>query len=75
MLVIRQSASFIDWSRTMDISTPTVSPLRQRMLDDMRMRMGKMAGHTQDGYIRAVRKHSRQDIYECTRAAWLRLGR
>ena len=38
----------------MDISTPTVSPLRQRMLDDMRMR--KMAEYTQDGYIRAVRK-------------------
>ena len=38
----------------MDISTPTVSPLCQRMLDDMRMR--KMAEHTQDGYIRAVRK-------------------
>ncbi len=38
----------------MDISTPTVSPLRQRMLDDMRMR--KMAEHTQDGYIRAVCK-------------------
>ena len=59
----------------MDISTPTVSPLRQRMLDDMRMRMRKMAEHTQDGYIRAVRKLSRQDIYECTRAAWFRLGR
>ena len=28
----------------MDIATPTVSPLRQRMLDDMRMR--KMAEHT-----------------------------
>lgn len=38
----------------MDISSPTVSPLRQRMLGDMRMR--KMAEHTQDGYIRAVRK-------------------
>ena len=42
----------------MDISTPTpsaaVSPLRQRMLDDMRMR--QFAEHTQDGYIRAVRK-------------------
>ena len=38
----------------MDISTPSTSPLRQRMLDDMRMR--KMAEHTQDGYIRAVRK-------------------
>ena len=38
----------------MDVSTPTVSPLRQRMLEDMRMR--KFAEHTQDGYIRAVRK-------------------
>ena len=38
----------------MDNSTPTVSPLRQRMLDDMPMR--KMVEHTQDGYIRAVRK-------------------
>ena len=42
----------------MDICTPTpsaaVSPLRQRMLDDMRMR--QFAEHTQDGYIRAVRK-------------------
>ena len=38
----------------MDISTATVSPLRQRMLNDMRKR--KMAKHTQDGYIRAVRK-------------------
>ena len=42
----------------MDDSTSTpaaaVSPLRQRMLDDMRMR--KFAEHTQAGYIRAVRK-------------------
>jgi len=42
----------------MDVSTPTpaaaVSPLRQRMLDDMRMR--RFAEHTQEGYIRAVRK-------------------
>lgn len=42
----------------MDICTPTpsaaVSPLRQRMLDDMRMR--QFAEHTQEGYIRAVRK-------------------
>jgi len=30
------------------------TPLRYRMLDDMRMR--KFAEHTQDGYIRAVRK-------------------
>jgi integrase/recombinase XerD len=34
----------------------TVSPLRQRMLEDMRMR--QFAEHTQDGYIRAVRKLS-----------------
>jgi site-specific recombinase XerD len=44
----------------MDVSTPTptatASPLRQRMLDDMRMR--QFAEHTQDGYIRAVRKLS-----------------
>ncbi|MBK7614332.1 MAG: site-specific integrase [Burkholderiales bacterium] len=42
----------------MDVSTSTpsavVSPLRQRMLDDMRMR--QFAEHTQEGYIRAVRK-------------------
>ncbi len=44
----------------MDVPTPTpsaaVSPLRQRMLDDMRMR--QFAEHTQEGYIRAVRKLS-----------------
>ena len=33
---------------------PTVSPLRQRMIEDMRMR--KLNPHTQEGYIRAVRK-------------------
>jgi integrase/recombinase XerD len=32
---------------------PAVSPLRQRMLDDMRMR--KLAGKTQAAYVRAVR--------------------
>ena len=37
----------------MDNSNPTVSPLCQRMLEDVRMR--KVAEHTQDGYIRAVR--------------------
>lgn len=44
----------------MNVSTPapsaTVSPLRQRMLEDMRMR--QFAEHTQEGYIRAVRKFS-----------------
>lgn len=34
--------------------TPTVSPLRQRMIDDMRMR--KFTGKTQLHYIRAVRR-------------------
>ena len=34
--------------------TPTVSPLRQRMIDDMRMR--KFADKTQIQYIRAVRQ-------------------
>ena len=38
----------------MDSTTRTGTALRQRMIDDMRMR--KMAEHTQDGYIRAVRK-------------------
>ena len=44
----------------MEVSTSTpaaaVSPLRQRMLEDMRMR--QFAEHTQEGYIRAVRKLS-----------------
>jgi integrase/recombinase XerD len=38
----------------MDPLTPNVSPLRQRMIDDMRMR--KMGGKTQIAYIRAVRR-------------------
>ena len=36
----------------MEYRTPTVSPLRQRMLEDMRIR--KFQPHTQAGYIRAV---------------------
>ena len=36
----------------MEYRTPPVSPLRQRMLEDMRMR--KFQPHTQTGYIRAV---------------------
>ena len=35
-------------------STEDISPLRQRMIDDMRMR--KLLPKTQDGYIRVVRK-------------------
>jgi site-specific recombinase XerD len=38
----------------MNASTPAVTPLRQRMLDDMRMR--KLNEHPQAGYIRAVRR-------------------
>lgn len=38
----------------MTSSTPSVSPLRQRMLDDMRMR--KLSPKTQIGYIRSVRQ-------------------
>jgi len=38
----------------MDSSTQTVSPLRQRMIDDMRMR--KFADKTQSHYIRAVKQ-------------------
>ena len=38
----------------MNPSTPGVTPLRQRMLDDMRMR--KLDEKTQTSYIRAVRK-------------------
>lgn len=35
---MRQSASFFDRSAIMTPSIQTISPLRQRMLDDMRMR-------------------------------------
>src|SRR4249919_2289245 len=38
----------------MDIATSNVSPLRQRMLEDMRMR--KFEAETQTAYLRAVRK-------------------
>src|SRR4029450_6917761 len=38
----------------MNATTPGVSPLRQRMIDDMPMR--KFEPKTQSGYIRAVRR-------------------
>ena len=38
----------------MNSSTPEVSPLRLRMIEDMRMR--KLAPRTREAYIRAVRK-------------------
>jgi integrase/recombinase XerD len=37
----------------MNSTTPKISPLRQRMIEDMRLR--KLASQTQSGYIRAVR--------------------
>jgi integrase/recombinase XerD len=40
--------------QTMNATTPGVTPLRQRMLDDMRMR--KLERKTQTCYIRAVRR-------------------
>jgi site-specific recombinase XerD len=47
-------ASFFDGAATMDTTDRAGTPLRQRMLDDMRMR--KLAPKTQEAYIRAVRK-------------------
>ncbi len=41
----------------MTFSDPGVSPLRRRMVDDMRMR--KFAPKTQSGYLRAVRQFAR----------------
>jgi site-specific recombinase XerD len=41
----------------MNPSTQTISPLRQRMIDDMRMR--KLSPKTQSHYLRAVRQFSR----------------
>ncbi len=38
-------------------STQSISPLRQRMIDEMRMR--KLAPKTQNGYVRAVREFAR----------------
>src|ERR1035437_5162311 len=53
---MRQSASFTNnRSRIMTQATKTsISPLRQRMEDDMRMR--KLSPKTQSAYIRAVRR-------------------
>ena len=38
----------------MNPSTPLISPLRQRMIEDMRLR--KLNGKTQITYVRAVRR-------------------
>jgi hypothetical protein len=54
---MRQSASFFNRSRIMTSSQPAVSPLRQRMIDDMRMR--QLAPKTQANYLRIVREFAR----------------
>jgi hypothetical protein len=54
MLVIEAIRLVHRLEPTMETTTRPGTPLRHRMLDDMRMR--KFAEHTQDGYIRAVRK-------------------
>lgn len=41
----------------MESSSQTVSPLRQRMIEDMRMR--KLMPRTREAYIRAVRKFAK----------------
>src|SRR5258708_31758007 len=54
---MRQSASFSSRSPIMTSSDTGVSPLRQRMIDDMRMR--QLAPKTQDTYLRIVREFAR----------------
>jgi integrase/recombinase XerD len=51
---MRHSASFTNRSTIMTQTTKPISPLRQRMEDDMRMR--KLAPKTQSHYIRAVKR-------------------
>src|SRR5471032_1390788 len=51
---MRRSASLLNRSRAMTTSTKVISPLRQRMIDDMRMR--RLAPKTQEGYLRVVRQ-------------------
>src|SRR5580704_13104363 len=53
---MRQSASFSSRSRIMT-SQPSVSPLRQRMIDDMHMR--QLSPKTQATYLRIVREFAR----------------
>jgi integrase/recombinase XerD len=51
---MRQLASFHDRRLIMTTTPHRISPLRQHMLDDMRMR--KLAPKTQNHYLRAVRR-------------------
>src|SRR3984893_9850486 len=52
MLGTRQSASFLNRSRAMTHTSQGISPLRQHMIDDMRMR--KLAPNTKAGYFRVI---------------------
>jgi hypothetical protein len=54
---MRQSASFFNRSRIMTSLPANASPLRQRMIDDMRMR--QLAPRTQDIYLHIVREFAR----------------
>jgi site-specific recombinase XerD len=54
---MRQSASFFNRSRIMTSLPTNASPLRQRMIDDMRMR--QLAPKTQDTYLHIVREFAR----------------
>src|ERR1700684_1094341 len=51
---MRHSASLLDRSRAMTTPNPGISSLRQRMMDDMRMR--RLAPTTQANYLRVVRQ-------------------
>jgi len=53
-LAARQFRLAINGAAIMDIIASAVTPLRQRMLEDMRMR--KFEPRTQEAYVRAVRK-------------------
>ena len=57
MLELRQSRLDFRQEQTMETRKPSVSPLRQRMIDDMRMR--KLCDKTQTGYLRAVRQFAK----------------
>ena len=57
MLKARQSASSFNGSRVMTHTLQPISPLRQRMTDDMRMR--QLAPKTQASYLRIVREFTR----------------
>src|ERR1700732_990700 len=54
---MRQSASFSNRSPIMTSLQANASPLRQRMIDDMRMR--QLSPKTQDTYLRIVREFAR----------------